>query len=209
MTPLCKERILSQGLLKSSDEKFEFLHLSYAEFFVADYILEQLSEVSPNLGIFFKILFDEKFENVRKFLNDGLTSENLDPSDSLKEYLTNEVNVTEPEDSNNRQLLHLTVSESQIVLLDFVLNCLDCDVENKIEILTNLFKKDGTIHRSINETGTEAFESLFRWLGNDLTRTDLNKVLASKGKDEDTILVRARKKNNEELTNMILEKSRT
>lgn len=69
LTPLCDERILSQGLLRNKDGKSEFLHMSYAEFFVSDYILMRLENPTESLNeMFFKILSNEKFENVRKFL---------------------------------------------------------------------------------------------------------------------------------------------
>lgn len=118
------------------------------------------------------------------------------------------VNRNGSQGSSNRRLLHWTIAESHVELLRFILDCLDCKPKKKIEILTNKFNNDRTVHLSIKESGTDEFDSLFTWLGSRLANKDLKNILTCKGQYNDTIRQRAVQKNNTEIVRKIDEKHR-
>lgn len=188
-TPLSEERIFIQGIFTPGEVtgEIEFLHMSYAEFFVADYILNNMGNDNV-CGLFLKTLLNEKFYNIRKFINEGLNpncffrkNRPVDET-AIKNHLKYKVDCPGQEGSINRRLLHFSTTENHVDLLRFILDCLLCPLRKKIEILTNQFRNNRTIHRSITETGTIAFDLLFGWIEKDVNRKSWKKIIACKGR---------------------------
>lgn len=139
--PLSVELILRIGLIKKSqDGNFLFIHQSFAEFFVAEFLVTnmvtktQLTSNGSVYAMFMKILAGLQYHNIRKFVDDRLKS-----SDSAfeKKMFTKNLNKNILLLQSYNASLYWPVAHSRKTLSNAFLFIIQStvDVKTKIELL--------------------------------------------------------------------------
>ncbi|XP_070508737.1 uncharacterized protein [Chironomus tepperi] len=172
------EEIIACGLMSKFGDKILFVHSTYGEFFIADYLANELKKPKINdkiLEIFIKILTDPKYVIVKVFLNHMLDNQ------ILEKIRTKIGQICDIFDNNSNYKVEHFIIEMYLLNLDkfatFMLNGIKCEAyERKKDILK---KASGSI--CANSTTNKTFNSFKNLLFDNLNLDDLKDVIINCG----------------------------
>ena len=168
------------GLLNFDGEDFQFLHRSFAEYFLADFLIlnlgheETLTSFKNFDKIFLEILHDNMFAMTRNFVE--VQFEVIE-----KSLIVKFIKGLKIEDA--KKIVQVLLRENLRNLLNAILTNLEFDEEQKLELLENSSKdavglKYNLFHYNIEESeSNDIFLVLFNWAHDFVTEKKLNKML--------------------------------
>jgi len=165
------------------ESKLQFIHLTFAEYYVADYLVNRLTEgnnTSQQVETFIltDIFQKEKFQVIRAFIY-GLLLRSKPSKDILKQYGNRIAEMCQA-----GLTLHQAAGEGNADIIGFFLDSLQ--VAEHIDTITNLLiakDKEGQTawHLAARRCNTKVLELLWNWSTNKLTIEELeDKLLLAK-----------------------------
>ncbi|XP_023311719.1 uncharacterized protein LOC108913549 [Anoplophora glabripennis] len=133
------ESILKIGIVQRSNDELQFVHRTFAEYFIAENIVSELQLQSHNPNVKFQEFFIDKllqfpeFMTIRAFLDNSLQKVvKLIPADTFKKYLS----LTCPQCrwKDNHSLIHSLAEEGCVAILQLLLNCVNFKIIKDKEI---------------------------------------------------------------------------
>jgi len=184
------EELTRFGIVQiNSEGKLQFIHITIAEYYVADCLVNRLTEgnnTSEQIATFIlkDILQKEQYQVIRAFI-DGLLSRSKPSKDILKQY-GNRID----ELCQAGLTLHLAADEGNADIIGFLLDSLQ--VAEHAHTINNLLiakGKEGKTarHLASRKCKPEVLEILWNWSTNKLTIEELaDKLLLAKDCEEKT-----------------------
>ncbi|XP_018569142.1 uncharacterized protein LOC108909316 [Anoplophora glabripennis] len=138
-TPIDLEmNVLKIGIIQKLDNEFHFVHRTFAEYFVAESLIEELQ--LPNQNVEFQrflieeILLDLQFNVIRVFFNNFLQQIVDDLScKTFHKYQSISYEITSS-DIHKFNLLHYLAENGQLAILQLILKCIELNFITKVPI---------------------------------------------------------------------------
>jgi ankyrin repeat protein len=188
---LSDEEITMIGIVQVSDDgKLHFIHRTFAEYYAADYFVNQLTKQSNNSQqvqdlLLQKILPEGKYRVIRVFI-DGLLSRCNPQKEALKQY----GNRISEFWGYGELTLHQLASESNVYIIGFLLESLQAGEHTNIAhdlLLAKGVDKYSAWHVAAKGRQPHVLQKLWEWGKKILTAEELrNKLLLAKDNKETT-----------------------
>ncbi|XP_018563285.1 uncharacterized protein LOC108905016 [Anoplophora glabripennis] len=128
-----EKNLLKIGIVHRFDDKFRFVHRTFAEYFVAESILEELHNKNPE---FQKLLIDEvlvnpEFNVTRAFFNSFLQTANSLPTNTFEIYQSQ---TYLRNSTYHDELIHILAKDGCIEILKLILKCIDFKISRAKEL---------------------------------------------------------------------------
>lgn len=193
---LDNETIWRTGIIsKNSKNHIEFIHLTLAEYVVADLMLPTESTYWNSEQKFFlkdlylEVLLHEKHERIRKILNDKLEVTDVAKLLALNTLTSNMEEILEVE--GNCQILHLAIMEGNCSLVNFLFTTLRLNESTKLLLIQHRnSQQDMTLHIAARFGTVEVFECIWR-ISCLLLPVPREKLLFQKGLIGENVLMRS------------------
>ena len=182
------ENLTRTGIVQISNEgKLHFIHRTFAEFYVADYFVKELtkgSNISQQLqDLLLRIIFlHEEYRVIRAFI-DGMLSRSV-PSNEVIKQCGNRIH-----DSGEYDILTLypTVCEGNTNILGFLLDCVQEHRDTVVHLLiAQKYVGHTAWHVAAEKGQLEVLQKLCEWAKKVLSPEDLHKMFLGKDGDERT-----------------------
>jgi len=178
---LSAEQSTRIGIVQINCEgKPHFIHRTFAEYYVADCLVNSLTEgknTSEQVVCFIlkDIFLENDYRGIRVFL-DGLLSRNKISKEVLKQYGIQIQNTRKFGDL----ILHNAALEGNSNIIEFLLDSVQAGSHRDTikEVLLAKYREGFTAwHISVVSNNTQVLEKLWEWAGNKLTTEDINNTL--------------------------------
>lgn len=177
--PLTSEMISRVGILSfKQNGEIEFVHQTFAEYFIADFMFSQKptgSSTEALSDLFLNVMLDRKNVKIRKFLNDKLESSE-EINELITEKFSERMQVSLQKESNQSVLEHIT-REEQTTLIKIILKTLKINDDIKTKLIEH---ENQALHFAVNIGKIKSFETLWNCI--DFLNLDQRKKLLF-GKD--------------------------
>jgi ankyrin repeat protein len=169
---LAPEAISRIGIVQYVDDKPHFIHRTFAEFYVADFLEKQLTKKTcfllEVLNILFKILLGKDYAVIRFFL-DGLLV-NTEKSKVIEQYGQQINEIWKVKESKRREelvaALRQAAEEGRTHIIDFLFSSLkatgNSDTTNKL-LIHKESRGRNSWHLAANSGQIKTLETLWRW----------------------------------------------
>lgn len=181
--PLTDELISRIGIMKVTTEaEFLFIHQTFAEFLVAAFILANVLMKTPLSSyhalhrILLSVFSDEKYANIRKFVDGNLAiMTGAVETEDLAQKLQESLKI-----ASNRAFLSQMVEEKHLKIVSLVLTRLAMEKSTKLQLVQHRASNVGnTMHVAIKHF--ESFEVLWHCVASFAEQNDLKELLFTLG----------------------------
>jgi hypothetical protein len=190
---LTDEELARNGIVEYIDNKPHFIHRTFAEYYVADFLINQLTKESQyslkaQFFLLKYIFLVADYQVIRTFI-DGLLEESEPPTETLKQYgkRINELWKEGSTKNSHKAILYLAAQEGKIHIIDFLLKCLNegkpTDTLNKM-LLAGGTQRQTAFHWAAKKGNVEALKKLWEWAEKLNLKNDL---LLAKDKSGQTV----------------------
>lgn len=187
-TKTLKEELLRVGLLIPNRYKHEFIHRSFAEYFISKYIIDNLTNNQVQKLLIQRVFVDSEYELIRKFFNDHLKRE-LKDTDKLTEALKCIVDDSK-KDRFGKTLLHVMSEQGHDEILKFLLKTIEHD-DTQLEYLMAKSYEFTPIHSALWKKKDEALKILLEYSLKLNTEVLKRQILENQKMQERSILIMA------------------
>ena len=184
------ENLIRTGIVQTGNKgKLHFIHRTFAEFYVADYFVNELTKgsyISQQIQdvLLQKIFLEEEYRVIRAFI-DGLLSRSKPPNEVIKQY-GNRINDLGKDDLLT---LHTAACEGNAHIIGFLLDSLKetgkADTWVKL-LLARDYDSHTVWHVAAKKGQLEVLHKLWEWAKEVLTQEELNNMFLAKDEFERT-----------------------
>jgi ankyrin repeat protein len=166
-----EEQLTRIGIVQYIDNKPQFIHRSFAEYYVADFLTNQLTKETQHSSevqeFLLKYIFLKGYYQVIRAFIDGFLKKSKQPTKTLKEY-GNRINELWKKGSlknSHTAILHQAAQEDNAHIIDFLLNSLNKGKHT--DTLSKMFLEDKNHstawHRAAENGNVKALKKLWEW----------------------------------------------
>lgn len=200
------EELLRVGLLTPNRE---FIHRSFAEYFMSKYLIDNLTDPEVQGILFKKILVQDEYDVICKFFDNHLKKElkDLDLTEKIRLEMLKLIEDDLNKNSHEKTLLHVMAEKCYSGILKFLLKNIECNNQLLEQLMTKQYRETPIMNffynnNSMNEVN-KTFEILLKYSRNLHKETLKNQILKSK-RQARSILKEAASKKCKTATSIVL-----